>query len=89
MLESIVTAAGVIPSIVFPGAALVQLIALLRRNHAGSVSVASWWMFAVANLCLYVYTEKYLEVAAILTFLGTAALNVAVALTAMRLKQAV
>ena len=87
MLESIVAAAGVIPSIVFPGAALVQLLALLKRGHAGGVSVVSWWMFAVANLCLYIYTQKYFEVASILTFLGTAVLNVAVALTAMRLKK--
>ncbi len=88
MMESVVSAAGVIPAIIFPGAALVQLMVLLKRGHAHGVSVVAWWMFAAANLCLYVYAEKYFEVPAILAFLGTAVLNIAVALTAMRLKKA-
>ena len=87
MAESIIQAVGVIPAIVFPGAALIQLLALLKRGSAGSVSAATWWLFAVANVCLYIYTQKYFEFISILAFLGTAALNVTVALTATRLKK--
>lgn len=88
MGESIVHTLGIIPAIVFPCAALVQLLQLLKRGYAGSVSALAWWLFAVANICLYIYTQKYLDWVAIVAFLGTASLNIAVALTVTRLRKA-
>ena len=87
MGESFIDTVGIIPAIVFPGAALIQLLALLKSGRAGGVSVVTWWLFAVANVCLYIYTQKYFELVSILAFLGTAALNIAVAVTASRLKK--
>ena len=74
----------VIPAVVFPGAALIQLLALIKQRNAQGVSITTWWLFALANICLYLYTGKFNELAAIVTFLGTAALNIAVAITAHR-----
>lgn len=76
--EQIIQIAGAIPAIIFPAASLIQLCALLRRRNADGVSALSWFFFAVANICLYVYTQKYDEWAAIATFLGTSTLNFAV-----------
>lgn len=67
--------AGIIPAIIFPTASLTQLIALLRRRSADGVSALSWFFFGIANLCLYIYTQKYSEWISILTFLGTGTLN--------------
>ncbi|MDM3872190.1 hypothetical protein QSV34_12620 [Porticoccus sp. W117] len=72
----------IVPAIVFPGAALIQLLALIKQRSASGVSTTTWWLFALANICLYLYTGKFTELAAIITFLGTATLNVAVAITA-------
>ena len=88
MIESWIDAVGIIPAIVFPGASLIQLLTLLKRRKADGVSVITWWLFALANICVYIYTQKYFEPAAIVAFLGTAALNVAVAITASRFKRA-
>ncbi|MGS2723047.1 hypothetical protein ACVBEJ_04825 [Porticoccus sp. GXU_MW_L64] len=78
----------IVPAVVFPGAALIQLLALVKQRNAQGVSITTWWLFALANICLYVYTGKFTELAAIVTFLGTAILNIAVAITAQRLNQA-
>ncbi|MCV6605905.1 MAG: hypothetical protein OIF34_11410 [Porticoccaceae bacterium] len=72
----------IVPAVVFPGAALIQLLALIKQRSALGVSVTTWWLFALANICLYLYTGKFTELAAIVTFLGTATLNIAVAITA-------
>ncbi|MEE2000153.1 hypothetical protein QWY20_01700 [Alkalimonas sp. MEB108] len=67
---------GMIPAIIFPVATLVQVVHLLRVKNAAGVSALSWSAFAVGNLALYVYTEKYLEWQALLGLLGTALLQV-------------
>lgn len=76
--ELVIQIAGAIPAIIFPTASLIQLCALLKRRSADGVSALSWFFFGVANICLYVYTQKYDEWPAIATFLGTSVLNFAV-----------
>lgn len=75
--------AGWIPAVVFPLAAYMQLAAIVRARSARGVSVASWALFAVANVSLYVYLGRYAEPQAILAGLGTATLNVAVVVAAI------
>lgn len=81
--ELVIQIAGTIPAIIFPSASLIQLITLLRRRNAEGVSALSWFCFGVANICLYIYTQKYGEWAAITTFLGTCILNFAVCVLAV------
>lgn len=76
--------AGWIPAIVFPAASLLQLVAILRTGSAHGVSIATWVLFAIANVCMYVYLGRYAEPQAILSGLGTATLNVAVIAVAWR-----
>jgi uncharacterized protein with PQ loop repeat len=75
--------AGWIPAVVFPLAGAIQLAAIVRAKSARGVSVLSWSLFAVANVCMYVYLGKYAEPQAILSGLGTATLNVAVVVAAL------
>jgi len=81
--ELVIQIAGVIPAIIFPTASLIQLFALLRRRNAEGVSALSWFCFGFANICLYVYTQKYDEWEAIVTFLGTSSVNFAVCILAL------
>jgi uncharacterized protein with PQ loop repeat len=74
--------AGWVPAVVFPLATALQLAAILRRRSADGVSIGSWCLFAFANLSLYVYAGKYGELQSILAMLLTAALNIAIVVTA-------
>lgn len=75
---------GWVPAIVFPGATLMQLIVIIRRKTAAGVSVAAWTAFAIANICLFLYTEKFGELESIFGSLGTAALNLCIVAAALR-----
>jgi len=81
--ELVIQISGIIPAIIFPAASLIQLFTLLKRRKAEGVSALSWFCFGFANICLYVYTQKYDEWAAIITFLGTSSLNFAVCILAL------
>lgn len=50
---------GYIPAIIFPTATIVQLFFLLKSKSSQGVSPATWGSFAIGNLSLYIYTEKY------------------------------
>lgn len=75
--------AGWIPAVVFPLATAMQLAAILRRKNADGVSLTSWSLFAVANLCMYFYVGKHAELQAILSGLGTATLNIAIVIATL------
>ncbi|MDZ4830545.1 MAG: hypothetical protein SGJ09_10165 [Phycisphaerae bacterium] len=77
---------GWVPALVFPLAGVLQLVAIIKAKSSRGVSVASWLLFAVANVCLYVYVGKYVEPQAILSGLGTATMNIAVVITALRFR---
>jgi uncharacterized protein with PQ loop repeat len=81
------TALGWVPAVVFPTACGMQLLTILHRRSADGVSVPAWSLFAIANLCLFLYTEKYGEIESILGALGTAALNVCIVVAALRYRK--
>jgi uncharacterized protein with PQ loop repeat len=76
---SLLQLAGIIPAIIFPAASLSQLVAIARRRSADGVSVATWVLVAIANISLFIYTEKYMDVVNIIALLGAAILNICVA----------
>jgi uncharacterized protein with PQ loop repeat len=79
MSAIIIEIAGWIPAIIILGATALQLIHILRRRSAAGVSGTVWLMFGIANLCLYIYTEKYWAYQTIIGLLGTAILDFIIA----------
>ena len=75
------------PAVIFPMASGLQLLAILHRRSAEGVSVPAWALFAIANMCLFVYTEKYGEMESIMGALGTAALNLCIVAAAWRYRK--
>jgi hypothetical protein len=71
---------------VFPAASVLQLMALLRRGKSDGVSVLTWSLFAVANVCLYLTVGEWTRPQVIVTTLGTALVQVVVVMTALRLR---
>jgi uncharacterized protein with PQ loop repeat len=84
MNPNVISIAGWLPAIIFPAATLIQLIAILRTNSIKGVSPLTWTLFGIANIALYIYTEKYLAVQTIIGFLGTALLDFVIAAMAIR-----
>ncbi len=78
---------GWIPAIIFPAASGMQLLTIIHRRCSAGVSIPAWALFACANLCLFVYTEKYSELESIIGALGTAVLNLCIVVTAMKYRQ--
>ena len=75
MNETITNIAGWIPAVVLPIAALSQLFTIARRKSADGVSLITWLLFAIANIGLYIFTEKYFSLQSIIGLLGTAVIN--------------
>ncbi len=84
MNPHIIDVAGWLPAIIFPVATLIQLIALLRSNSLKAISPMTWTVFGIANISVYIYTEKYLAVQTIVGFLGTALLDFMIAAMAIK-----
>ena len=66
---------GYIPAIVYPTATIVQLLYLIKAKSSEGVSVITWGAFALGNVSLYIYTEKYTEIQSIVGLLVTAVLQ--------------
>jgi len=64
--------AGWVPAVILPLAAVIQLIKILKEKNVQGVSTISWFLFGVANIGLYIFTEKYFSLQALLGLLGTA-----------------
>lgn len=60
-------------------ATLLQLSAILRKRSAAGVDWLTWLLFGVANVGLYVYTEKYWDVQSVVGLLGSAVMDFAIA----------
>jgi hypothetical protein len=73
--DNVIQFSGWLPAIIIPVATALQLIDMLRKGSAEGVSALVWFLFGIANLGLYVYTEKYLEIQAVLGLLGTAVID--------------
>ena len=84
MNPDIINIAGWLPAVIFPAATLIQLIAMLRSNSNKGVSPMAWTLFGIANIAVYIYTEKYLALQTVLGFLGTALLDFVIAAMAIR-----
>lgn len=87
MPDSLIQIIGFIPAFIFPLASISQLFVMYRKQSSEGVSVTTWLLVFIANLSLYIYTQKYDEIQSILALLGAAALNLAVALYAIYLKR--
>lgn len=74
---------GALPAVIFPLASLSQLLAMHRQKSAEGVSVTTWVMVTIANISMYIYTQKYSEWQSIMSMLGAAALNGCVVVTAL------
>lgn len=77
-----------IPAVIFPAASGLQLLAIIRKRSADGVSVTAWALFAIANICLFIYTEKYVEAESIIGALGTATINVCIVIACFRYRGA-
>jgi uncharacterized protein with PQ loop repeat len=73
---SLIEVIGFVPAIVFPVATIIQLVHLLKSKSAGGVSAGAWGSFAIGNVCLFTYTEKYDELQSIIGLLFTSVMQV-------------
>ena len=83
MNSTIVSLSGWLPAVIIPMATLIQLTDILKRRSATGVSGLTWFLFGIANIGLYVYTEKYSSVQSIVGLLGPATLDFAIAALAL------
>ena len=79
MDASLIQIAGWIPAIIFPLACLIQLVKIIRYRSVDGISAAAWMAFGLANISLYVYTEKYSSLQTIIGMLGSAAMDFIIA----------
>lgn len=75
MNSTFIEIAGIAPAIIFPAATLLQLISIIRAKTAKGVSALTWALFGIANIGMYIFTEKYTSIQTIAGFLGTAILD--------------
>ncbi|MEO2015755.1 MAG: hypothetical protein ABGZ53_15435 [Fuerstiella sp.] len=78
MHPTVVEVSGYIPAVVIPVATGMQLVSLLRSGKTAGVNWMSWLLFGVANIGLYIYTEKYTSIQSITGLLGSAVLDFAI-----------
>ena len=78
--------AGWIPAVILPLAALIQLLKIYSVKNVQGVSFISWLLFGLANIGLYIFTEKYFAIQSLIGLLGTALLNFTIAFLVLKLK---
>ena len=76
--------AGWVPAVVFPTASLLQLLRLLKIEDTEALSVSTWLMMALANICMFIFMEKYWAPQAILANLLNAAIQIVIVAIALR-----
>ncbi|MEM9266447.1 MAG: hypothetical protein AAGA46_13055 [Cyanobacteria bacterium P01_F01_bin.13] len=67
--------AGWIPAVILPTATISQLLKIVRSKSAEGVSLSTWLLFGIANVGLYIFTEKYFTLQALIGLLGTAIMD--------------
>ena len=82
-----IDAVGYIPAVVFPAATILQLLHIIRSKSSEGVSVLAWIAFALGNVSLYIYTEKYYELQSIIGLLGTCALQVLIVILILKYRK--
>ncbi|MEM9272676.1 MAG: hypothetical protein AAGA80_06890 [Cyanobacteria bacterium P01_F01_bin.143] len=78
MNDLLINVAGWIPAIVLPIATISQLTKIVQEKTAAGVSLITWFLFGIANIGLYLFTEKYLALQSLVGLLGTAILDFAI-----------
>lgn len=87
VLMNLIEWIGYIPAVIFPAATLMQLWHLLKTKTSDGVPALTWLAFAVGNLSLYVYAEKYTELQSIIGQLVTAGLQIYVVFLIMKYRK--
>lgn len=78
MNDILTNIAGWIPAIILPIATITQLAKIIQEKNAEGVSLVTWFLFGVANIGLYLFTEKYFALQSLVGLLGTALLDFAI-----------
>ena len=78
MNDILTNIAGWIPAIILPIATISQLVKILQEKTAEGVSLITWFLFGIANIGLYLFTEKYFALQSLVGLLGTAVLDFAI-----------
>ena len=78
MNDTLTNVAGWIPAIILPIATITQLAKIIQDKNAEGVSLITWFLFGVANIGLYLFTEKYFALQSLVGLLGTAILDFAI-----------
>lgn len=79
MSRLVINIFGWLPAIIIPLATIIQLSTILRNRSVNGVSWLTWGMFGIANVGLYIYTEKYWNIQSIIGLLGSAILDFVIA----------
>ena len=82
---SVLDLVGWVPAVVFPAATLLQFVAVAKGQGKGLASALSWGLFALANVCLYVFIGDWLRPQLVVATLGNAALQVVLVIVILRL----
>ena len=83
MSPTLIKLAGWLPAVIIPAAIIIQLATIFKDRSTQGVSWLTWFLFGVANIGLYIYTEKYSALQSIVGLLGSAALDFLIAALAI------
>ncbi|WP_299489379.1 hypothetical protein [Acaryochloris sp. IP29b_bin.137] len=83
MTPTLIKLAGWLPAVIIPTATIIQLATILKDRSTQGVSWLTWSLFGVANIGLYIYTEKYTAIQSIVGLLGSATLDFVIAALAL------
>lgn len=71
----VIELSGWLPAIIIPTATLIQLYSVAKSESSEGVSRLTWTLFGIANIGLFIYTEKYTSIQAIVGLLGPAVMD--------------
>ena len=80
MPTALIEFCGWLPAVIIPMATLLQLSAIVRKRSAEGVDWLTWFLFGVANVGLYIYTEKYWDIQSVVGLLGSALMDFTIAI---------
>jgi len=78
---------GYIPAVIFPTATIIQLLHIIRSKSSEGVSAMAWAAFALGNVSLYVYTEKYDAIQSIIGLLVPSVLQIGIIIFALKYRK--
>ncbi len=79
MSQTLINIFGWLPAVIIPLATIIQLSTIFKDRSVDGVSWLTWGLFGVANIGLYIYTEKYWDIQSIVGLLGSATLDFVIA----------